>query len=795
MFHRLFIGALGSILVCVQDVKTECRHHGVFQKAAGGRYQLDFQAAKDLCQSLGTTLATLGQLKRAQTAGYETCRYGWIQGGLIAIPRVLAHPVCGKNFQGVLTIQKLLTKKYDVFCFNVTEYENCGSEISSMQNPAEQRTTRISNLPTTTGKSTKRSLQTITEPRLVTPANSHDIVSSETMAAESQSPILTSEPHESSTRSSLQSDIQSIPSPSAAVVYRGLGFPEDQPTRPVSTATPGFTLPTKPGYDADRLNKTTSTSLKKNISVAMNGSGSVGDMELYTESIRGMSLNTDSQDTETKLEYHSGTDLTSVGSIAHPSPSAVFSGNAIEINATIGSTKDNANRLDYQPILESSSTLQINTKNEHESMSGATSTRDSETTQKPTMFEMRTGGTSSNPMTPNPTDLPKENATSIGMFSSKLLPDQRAVSMPNRKETFSISPSPTDLTVESGNIPETLSSESAKVHLDLMSVTVLDTKWIPSSSPSPDTSSLLVESGSTPEILSSESAKVHLDLMSVTVLDTKWIPSSSPSPDTSSLLVESGSTPEILSSEPTEAFSGYSTVLGNNKGPSIWSSPDPRVLFVESGSTPEILKAESLVSVAGLSPDFTVTTEVSGISTNQQTAPGSRGKSDLPVRSTLQGVEVKQTLSERFSGYLSTTAMPYPTTPDRLTSPLHHSPDVSSVVFPINDNNMQEINPTTAFSKQTMVQSKLSIPGLADTTRIYSTPDFRLTASSRATTNRVTQTSSFTVGTQQKAKPTNTKTSDLVILDNEPSRKSRPSTDVGEKTLEASLDCVEGRKA
>lgn len=58
----------------IPDVETGCGTQGIIQKEFGGRYQLDFQAAADLCQSLGTTLATLDQLKRAHAEGYETCR-------------------------------------------------------------------------------------------------------------------------------------------------------------------------------------------------------------------------------------------------------------------------------------------------------------------------------------------------------------------------------------------------------------------------------------------------------------------------------------------------------------------------------------------------------------------------------------------------------------------------------------------------------------------------------------------------------------------------------------------------
>uniref|UniRef100_UPI00398F1F38 CD44 antigen-like n=1 Tax=Pristiophorus japonicus TaxID=55135 RepID=UPI00398F1F38 len=728
-----------------EDVKKECGHHGIIQMESGGRYQLDFRAAADLCQSLGTTLATLGQLKRAQAAGYETCRYGWIQDGLIAIPRVISHPVCGKNFVGVYTVQKPLTKLYDAFCFNVTEYENCGSEISaSTPYATEQGTSRISNIPTTSGKSRASSLQITTEGPIVTSAKSHDIATHATMAGERHSSSLTPGPGKPSLRSSPQPDIQSTPLPSAAATFRESGPPEDQPTRPASSETSGLmtksgTSPTtRPGYTANSRSKATSASLQKNTSVTVDGSGSAGDIELYTQSIKEKPLNPKRPSTSNKLEHKSAIAGITLGSVAYDFPSATFAGNALRDSMAMGSAKDHVNRLGTEPTLDSWSMLQINTKSEQESKSAATSSQPSEPTQQPTKFEIGRAGTALIRATTNTTNLAEEIGTSTGMLSSEHLLDHRAVGTPGRKEP----PSPTDLTVESGSAPDTLSSDPANV---------------------------------------------LLDLIAVTVLDANGIPPNSPSPDLSGLLVESGSTPEMQSSEHTEAPSVGNTVTGNNRKLAISTSSDTAVLFVESGSTPEILKSESLTSVVDTFPDFPVTTAV-GMPTSQQTATSSRIESDLPVRPTVQSVGADQTPSERLSGYLSTASMPSSTTPDPLTS-LHHSPQVSSVVLPINADNKQETKPTTASSNQTTVQSKLTTPGRADPTRIDSTPGSGPTATTLTATNRVTQMSSFTVGTQQKAKPTSAKTSDLIILDDGPHLKSQPSTTaVGEKRPEASLD-------
>ncbi|XP_072374918.1 uncharacterized protein cd44b isoform X1 [Scyliorhinus torazame] len=791
MCHRLFIGALGAILaanfLCVQDVNAECRHHGVFQEESGGRYQLDFKAAAELCQSLGTTLATLEQLTRAQRAGYETCRYGWIQGPLIAIPRVNAHPHCAKNNSGVYTIYKLETKTFDVFCFNATEYENCGSQISSSTlSPAEPAITRTNIIPNISGKSMISSLQITREYPLVTSAKSHDIATGIAMVAESETATRSPGSAESSPHNSSESDIHSTAPSSVG----NSGLPEKQPTRPESRVTPGITVKLDPlsitlGYAVNSLRKTT---------LAMRASQSAGDMTPHIGPRRIIPLIIKNQVTEAKPEHHSDTDLTTRGSITQPPPSIVISGNIPGINATIGSNKVSVDYSDFPPTLKGSSMLQTNTESERENMSGVTSTWSN--TQEPTIFERR-DGTSAIPPTPNPTELPAEITTRPGIFIPKSPLDHRTFKKPDIGTNRTVTESP----------------------------------------------ELIVERGSTPELLSSESAKIHLDLMTATVFETKWVPFKASSPDPSGLTVESGSTSEILSSEPTETLSEFSTVLGDNKRFSISASPEPTILFVESGSTPEILKSEPKGLVEGFSPDFTVTTDVARIPTRQQTTPGLREKSDLPARTTLQDVVIEQTPSkglpiylstavmssaipDRFTSplfnspkvplvpinandkreihplttsskqstgqlrlpiYLSTAAMSSSAIPDRLTSPLFHSPKMPLV--PINANDKREIHPLTTSSKQSTGQLlKLTTPGSANTTRIYSTSDFGWAATSRTTNNQITQTLLLASGRPEYAEPTGTET-DLIILDDVPSRKLQPTTTaVGEKPPEVSLD-------
>ncbi|XP_078076512.1 uncharacterized protein LOC144498758 isoform X2 [Mustelus asterias] len=565
---------------------------------------------------------------------------------------------------------------------------------------------------------------------LVTSAKNHDIITGDVMSEGSKSPSLSPEPAESPPHSSSPSGIHSTEPPSV----ENSSLLEEQTTRPKSSVTPVFTvkrgpLPTMLEYVTNSLSKTT---------LAMHVSRSAGDRTPYIGSSRKIPLNMENQVTEAKLEHHSDRDLTTLGSIVQPSPSAVISGNATRMNATIGTNKVNIDKSDFSPTLEGLSMLQTNTKSEHENMSGVTSTWSSETTQTPTKFD-RQGGTSAIPMTPNPTELPEGMTTHLRIFSSRPLLDHRSVKTSDGRETFTV----------------TASAEQT------------------------------VERESTPEIPSSASAKVHLDLMTATVFDTKWMPSKASSPDPSSLTVESGSTSEILSSEPT--LSEYSTALGDNRRFSISVSPEPAILFVESGSTPEILRSEP-PGLVNFPPDFTATTDAARVSTSQQTGPNSGEESDLPASTTLQDVEIKQTPTERLPVYSSTTAMSSSTVPDRLTASLFHSPEASSINDPINANEKREINPPTTSSKQSTGQLKFMTPGTKHATRIYSTSNFGWIATTRVTTNQVTQMPLFTEGMPHYAEPTSTETSDLFIVDNEPNLKFQPTTAVGEKPLEVSLD-------
>ncbi|XP_072447946.1 uncharacterized protein cd44a [Chiloscyllium punctatum] len=684
MFQHLLIGAVGSILVvnslCVQGVNSECRHQGVSQEeSSSGRYQLNFQAGINLCQSLGTTLATLEQVERAQRAGYETCRYGWIQGGLIAIPRVVGLPNCANNFRGVYTIQKSPNDTFDVFCFNATEYESCSSEISPpTQSPADPKMITVSHVLTTHGKHTPSSLQTgrVIEHPATQAAKGRNVVTTATMAAESESPTLRLGPDEASPRLHIQSTV----SPSGKSEAT-----EKQRTRAVFSVTTGYKAElgmssTMPGLVASNLPETMLPSLQKNTSVATNGSGYIGDMKLYNESNK----ETKNQVTETKLEHRSETDLTTIDSITHSSLSALISDNPLEVNVTMIHTKVHKDASDFRLTSEDSLLLQTNTESGRKEVVGVTATRSSETTQKPTMVGIHRVGTVSMPVTPNPTELPQETVAGTRLSYSEPMVNDRV----NGEVSIPVSLSPTYLPTETGSISEIVSSESAQVHLDQLKVTALDARLIPSVA----------------------------------------APSDSP---------ENGSASEVLTTEPTEMLREHSTDLGGHQRFSLTASPAPVDLFTESGDGPTVmLRSETARPALRLSPNLTVVTGIARISTIQPANPGSKWESHSAAMGTVsQDVRVKPAPSVRPSGYLSKATTSSPTRVDHPTSPLLQLSEMALTDIPSTSKEKHKVKLMSPSSRRNTVLLRLMTTGLPHTIRTH---DFGQSATSQTMTNPIT---------------------------------------------------------
>ncbi|KAL7854784.1 hypothetical protein SRHO_G00169740 [Serrasalmus rhombeus] len=115
-----------AVLIDISKITVFPKHGsilGVFHASFPGSYAFNASAARDVCEQLGVTIADKAQVLRASTRGFETCRFGWIDEQIAVVPRIQAKDVCGKGKVGVIPWRTTLSTKFDVYCFNSTDFE------------------------------------------------------------------------------------------------------------------------------------------------------------------------------------------------------------------------------------------------------------------------------------------------------------------------------------------------------------------------------------------------------------------------------------------------------------------------------------------------------------------------------------------------------------------------------------------------------------------------------------------------------------------------------------------------
>ncbi|XP_063139223.1 CD44 antigen isoform X5 [Rattus norvegicus] len=115
------------------DLNITCRYAGVFHVEKNGRYSISRTEAADLCEAFNTTLPTMAQMELALSKGFETCRYGFIEGHVV-IPRIHPNAICAANNTGVYILLASNTSHYDTYCFNASA-------------PLEEDCTSVTDLP------------------------------------------------------------------------------------------------------------------------------------------------------------------------------------------------------------------------------------------------------------------------------------------------------------------------------------------------------------------------------------------------------------------------------------------------------------------------------------------------------------------------------------------------------------------------------------------------------------------------------------------------------------------------
>ncbi|XP_057604195.1 CD44 antigen isoform X5 [Hippopotamus amphibius kiboko] len=118
------------------DLNITCRYAGVFHVEKNGRYSISKTEAADLCKAFNSTLPTMAQMEAARSIGFETCRYGFIDGHVV-IPRIHPNSICAANNTGVYILTSN-TSQYDTYCFNASAPpgEDCQS-VTDLPNAFE----------------------------------------------------------------------------------------------------------------------------------------------------------------------------------------------------------------------------------------------------------------------------------------------------------------------------------------------------------------------------------------------------------------------------------------------------------------------------------------------------------------------------------------------------------------------------------------------------------------------------------------------------------------------------------
>ncbi|XP_067349960.1 lymphatic vessel endothelial hyaluronic receptor 1b isoform X2 [Channa argus] len=158
---------IACLLTCESTLGKVPPNHsvaGVFMLIDGGDYTMNFTAAAAACLVLNVTMATKAQLERAVQLGLETCKYGWIQEKVAAIPRLKSDNNCGRGGTGVVTWATSESKAFAVFCFNASDLET--TPKASTAHPQSSTSSTQTPTPTTalteSAASSQASASTIT---------------------------------------------------------------------------------------------------------------------------------------------------------------------------------------------------------------------------------------------------------------------------------------------------------------------------------------------------------------------------------------------------------------------------------------------------------------------------------------------------------------------------------------------------------------------------------------------------------------------------------------------------------
>ncbi|XP_039619516.1 lymphatic vessel endothelial hyaluronic acid receptor 1a [Polypterus senegalus] len=112
---------------------------------------VNYSSADAACKTLGLVIASQDDVLKALNHGLETCKFGWSEEKVLLLPRIHAHPSCGKNGTGIVKWRNFLNTTFNVFCFNIsdTKTNSCDTTIHSTPAPTSLTSKMIMTTSTT----------------------------------------------------------------------------------------------------------------------------------------------------------------------------------------------------------------------------------------------------------------------------------------------------------------------------------------------------------------------------------------------------------------------------------------------------------------------------------------------------------------------------------------------------------------------------------------------------------------------------------------------------------------------
>ncbi|KFQ12443.1 Lymphatic vessel endothelial hyaluronic acid receptor 1, partial [Leptosomus discolor] len=107
--------------------------------------KVNFSEASNACNQLNLQLASKDQVEKALKHGFETCSYGWVNDGVVVVPRITSNEKCGRGKVGLVQWHADLFKTFNVYCFNSSDVQinSCKPDPTTTKLPSSSAPTDL----------------------------------------------------------------------------------------------------------------------------------------------------------------------------------------------------------------------------------------------------------------------------------------------------------------------------------------------------------------------------------------------------------------------------------------------------------------------------------------------------------------------------------------------------------------------------------------------------------------------------------------------------------------------------